>query len=97
MPECERCGECHATVNAVRWVNESRLLCPSCWDDLQDCIDDDSSRWDDQAPIALAYDDTDDELVARVYTVEALAELRDAWFIRVEPTEDLEKLVDATP
>lgn len=44
--------------------------------------------WADEEPIALAYDDTDDELVAKVYTIEAMAELKDAWWIRVEECAD---------
>jgi len=39
MPECERCGDAHATVNAVRWANQSRLLCPDCWDTVRSWAD----------------------------------------------------------
>lgn len=35
-------------------------------------------------PIALAYDDTDGELIAKLYTREAMAECEDSWWIRVE-------------
>lgn len=36
MPECDRCGDAHATVNPAEWVNDSVMLCPACWADLTD-------------------------------------------------------------
>jgi len=35
-------------------------------------------------PIARAYDDTDDEHIADLYTEEVVMEFQDAWWIRVE-------------
>jgi len=46
-----------------------------------------TDRFEDEEPIALAYDDTDGELIAKIYTREAWAELEDAWWIRVEEIE----------
>jgi len=42
----------------------------------------------DKEPIAKAYDDTDDEHIANLYTMEVAAELEDAWWIRVERCDD---------
>ena len=38
-------------------------------------------------PLAYAYDDTDGELIAKLYTREVIAECNDSWWIRVEMAE----------
>lgn len=38
----------------------------------------------DKEPLAYAYDDTDDELIAKLYTREAVAECNGSSWIRVE-------------
>ena len=46
-----------------------------------------ADRFADQEPIAHVFDDhpdTEDELIANVYTLEAAAELEEAWWTRVE-------------
>lgn len=42
------------------------------------------------SPIALVYDDTDDQLVAKVYTVEGLAQFETEWWARIEMQIDVD-------
>jgi len=41
-------------------------------------------NFDDKEPLAKAYDDTDDEHIANLYTREVVAELEDSWWVRIE-------------
>jgi len=36
MPECENCGETHATVNPAEWCEQEVILCPGCWAKIRD-------------------------------------------------------------
>jgi len=38
MPQCENCGETHATVNPAEWVNDEIMLCPACWGNLTELL-----------------------------------------------------------
>lgn len=49
-----------------------------------------ADRFEDKEPVALAYDDTDDELIAHLYNREVAAECADSWWIRVEMLDDEE-------
>lgn len=47
MPECEGCGDVHATVNPAEWVNEQVMLCPGCWRDVVEDVQEDSDAQPD--------------------------------------------------
>ena len=49
----------------------------------------------DDDPTALAYDDTDDELIAKLYTPEAAFECQEAWWMRVEWCDGYEPQAEA--
>jgi hypothetical protein len=46
------------------------------------------TEFDDKEPLAKAYDDTDGEHIANLYTAEVVREMEDVWWIRVERCDE---------